>query len=255
VVDRGDSVPSKEDTEAFLLVTPDAVARHLTGEIVRRLSDKGLQVARFRIHLTAPNQIELFHARNPYVVADPQLHGMARELFALGPCVALGLVNDNGSPGDVFRRVNALKGLGEPTSALPGTLRHDLGSINTLLNLVHTASDPHEAVRDRLVFFEDGSGVYGGRSLPDAIGELEAWIPREARDLGDVLDQVRGVAPAVDGYVYSDFRSPDTADAGMAYVAEAGVVLDSWARLVLRTSMRFPCASNRESRRPVNAPG
>jgi len=228
--------------EAFLLITPDAVVRHLTGEIVRRLASAGLRVGHFRVHHTPPPQVQRFHARNPYVVDDPELYAMASRLLDLGPSVALLLVDDRTGGDDLFDRLNKLKGYGEPRYAQPGSLRHDLRSINTLLNLVHSAANAEELVRDREVFFDEAGGDVDGGKIHAAIDDLHRLVPRETRDLDTILDTVREKAPGIDSYFSASAGAQETgiAAAGMCYVHRAGVDLDRWAHLVLHTSMRFP---------------
>lgn len=245
-----DANHSRPTEEAFLLITPDAIARHATFEILRRLHEAGFQVTRFRVHHKPPQDIERFHARNAYVKADPQLHAMARELLSLGPSLALLLAADAAAgTGDVFTRLSALKGFGDPRYALPGSIRRDLRSINVLLNLVHAAVDEEELIRDREVFLgEPTENAFGGL-LQAAIDELHRRVPHEARDLTAVLAAVRQRAPAIDAYLSEDAQDPADVAAGMAYVRRSGVELDRWARLLLRTSIRFPMSLDTSDRR------
>jgi nucleoside diphosphate kinase len=202
----------------------------------------GLRVSRLRIHHTPPRQVERFHARNPYVVEDPELYAMARRLLDLGPSVALLLVGDRTGPDDIFDRLNKLKGYGEPRYALPGSLRHDLRSINTMLNLVHSAATAEELVRDREVFFDGTCADIDGEKIHAVIDDLHRLVPRETRDLAAILDGVREKAPGIDAYFSASAGPQESgiAAAGMSYVRRAGVELDRWAHLVLHTSMRFP---------------
>jgi nucleoside diphosphate kinase len=228
-----------------MLITPDAVLRHLTHDIVARVELAGLSVERFRVHWEPPPGIEGFHLRNAYVAADPQLLSMARELLELGPSIAL-LLAGAADGGDVFERVAALKGFGDPRYALPGSIRHDLGSTNVLMNLIHAADGALEFARDREIFLAEPTEAASCGRLARAIAELRSLFPREERELADILAALRVDAPDIDRYVSEEAQEVADVAEGMAYLRAAGAAPDRWAHLVLRTSMRFPallCAS------------
>src|SRR3954469_7248345 len=125
---------------AFLLLTPDAVRRHLAAPIVGRVRAAGLRVLAYRVLDAAPADLRQFHHRHPSVAADPTLYDLAARLFAAGPMVALRLTIAAGAP-TASERLTRLKGAGDPTRAEPGTLRRDFRAINTILNLVHASDD------------------------------------------------------------------------------------------------------------------
>src|SRR5205823_1114562 len=82
----------------------------------------------------------------------------------------------------------------------PGELRHDLGSLNYQLNLVHAADDPADLVRELAVLYDHptrmsllrrvATGVDATREANEAIQRLEVENPSVSIDLAKVLDEI-----------------------------------------------------------------
>ena len=134
--------------ETLVLVKPDGVARNLTGEILRRIEAKGYSLVDIKLveadrELLAAHYAE--HEGKPFY--EPLL-----EFMSSGAVTAAVIEGHRCIEG--FR---ALAGATDPTAALPGTIRGDLGrdSLQAALaggrlvnNLVHTSDDPDAARRD-----------------------------------------------------------------------------------------------------------
>jgi nucleoside diphosphate kinase len=276
---------------ALLLITPDAVRRRLGTEVVHRLADAGFRVAGHRLWHTAPADLDAFHRRNAPVARDPALYRLIQDLFALGPLLALAVQEGAGHPPDgVHRRLAELKGRGDPAYAAPGSIRKDLRSINTVLNIIHSSDDAEDTAREAVPFLEGGPGPLetGESALRWSLHLAEHRHPPETRLFEDVLAGVRtrvlaalwdrlppgrralaedqpafrdpgllggshgaellkAVLPA--GHRLGGIVQPPPAggecptalrELELNALAETGVLLDPWERLVLATSRYYP---------------
>ena len=133
--------------ETLVLVKPDGVARNLTGEILRRIEAKGYQLVDVRM-LTADRELlakhYAEHEGKPFY--EPLV-----EFMQSGPVVALRVAGDR-----VIEGFRSLAGATDPTSALPGTIRGDLGrdwGLRVQQNLVHGSDAPESAARELALWF------------------------------------------------------------------------------------------------------
>ena len=106
------------DERTLVLVKPDGVARGLTGEVIRRIEAKGYRIVALELRRATPELLAEHyaeHAGKPFYqpLVDFMLSGPIVSMIAEGQRVIEG-----------FR---ALAGATDPTSALPGTIRGDLG--------------------------------------------------------------------------------------------------------------------------------
>ena len=135
--------------ETLVLVKPDDVARGLTGAILARIEAKGYVLADLR--LVEPDRERLAshyaeHEGKPFY--EPLL-----EFMASGPVTAVVIEGHRCIEG--FR---ALAGATDPTAALPGTIRGDLGrdwGLKVQQNIVHGSDSTYSAEREIKLFFPD----------------------------------------------------------------------------------------------------
>ena len=133
--------------ETLILVKPDGVARGLTGEILRRVESKGYRLVDVRLvtadrALLAEHYAE--HEGKPFF--EPLL-----EFMSSGPIVAIRAEGDR-----VIEGFRALAGATDPTVALPGTIRGDLGrdwGLKVQQNLVHGSDSTLSAQRELQLWF------------------------------------------------------------------------------------------------------
>jgi nucleoside diphosphate kinase len=181
------------DRHVFVLAAPDALARHLGGEVVRRLAATGFMPAGWRVVWHRPPNLDAFHERNITQVWKAYLYRLVDRLFAFGPTVAL-LVRDTTPHSRLssHQRLRLVRGGSEPVNASPGTIRGDLGSINAMLALLHSADSPADSHRESGVFagpsgFEHGEPV----DLDRLLALLELGRPAERRGYEAVVAGVR----------------------------------------------------------------
>jgi len=133
-----------ENTRTLVLLKPDAVERHLVGEIVSRFERKGLRIAAMQLR-----KLDSDTLANHY--AEHQGKGFYADLVAFmsrGPVVAMVVEG----PEDTLEIVRAMMGATNPRAAAPGTIRGDLGTIFTE-NLVHGSDSAASAEREIQIFF------------------------------------------------------------------------------------------------------
>jgi nucleoside-diphosphate kinase len=126
----------------LVLVKPDGVRRGLTGEVIRRIEAKGYTLARLELRSATPELLAGHYAEHqgkPFY--DPLV-----EFMLSGPVVAMVVEGERCIEG--FR---SLAGATDPTTALPGTIRGDLGrdwGLAVQQNLVHGSDSPESAERE-----------------------------------------------------------------------------------------------------------
>jgi nucleoside-diphosphate kinase len=134
--------------ETLVLVKPDGVARNLSGEILRRIEQKGYSLVDAKLvqadrTLLAEHYAE--HAGKPFF--EPLL-----EFMESGPIFVLRIAGER-----VIEGFRALAGTTDPTKAAPGTIRGDLGrdwGSRVQQNLVHGSDSAESAARELALWFD-----------------------------------------------------------------------------------------------------
>ena len=131
----------------LVLLKPDAVRRGLTGEVIRRIEAKGYGLARLELRSATPELLADHYAEH----RGKPFYEPLVEFMLSGPVVAM--VVDGHRCIEGFR---ALAGATDPTAALPGTIRGDLGrdwGLAVQQNLVHGSDSPESAEREIGIWF------------------------------------------------------------------------------------------------------
>jgi nucleoside-diphosphate kinase len=131
----------------LVLVKPDGVRRGLTGEVIRRIEAKGYTLVRLELRsatreLLAEHYAE--HEGKPFY--EPLV-----EFMLSGPVAAMVVEGER-----VVEGFRALAGATDPTVALPGTIRGDLGrdwGLAVQQNLVHGSDATESAEREIGIWF------------------------------------------------------------------------------------------------------
>jgi nucleoside-diphosphate kinase len=134
---------------SLVLVKPDGFARGLTGEVLRRIEAKGYRLVALAV--TTPDTDRLHrhyaeHEGKPFF--EPLVAFMSS-----GPVAAVVIEGERCIEG--FR---ALAGATDPTAALPGTIRGDLGrdwGEKVQKNIVHGSDSPESAAREIGIWFPE----------------------------------------------------------------------------------------------------
>jgi nucleoside-diphosphate kinase len=127
----------------LVLCKPDAVERHLVGEIVGRLERKGLRILAMELRLLDAGTAKQHYAEHE---GKPFFDDLVA-FITRSPLVALVLEGPN-----AWKVVRTLMGATNPQEAAPGTVRGDL-AIELTENLVHGSDGPESAAREIALFF------------------------------------------------------------------------------------------------------
>lgn len=132
---------------SLVLVKPDGYARGLTGEVLRRIEAKGYRLVALQV--VTPD-LERLHAHYAEHEGKPFFEPLV-EFMSSGPVTAVVIEGEQCIAG--FR---ALAGATDPTAALPGTIRGDLGrdwGAKVQKNIVHGSDSAESAAREIGIWF------------------------------------------------------------------------------------------------------
>ena len=138
--------------ETLVLVKPDGVARGLTGAILARIEAKGYTLVDLKLVQPERETLEKHYAEHE---GKPFYEPLV-EFMSSGPVTAIVIEGDRCIEG--FR---SLAGATDPTKALPGTIRGDLGrdwGPGVQQNIVHGSDSPESAAREIGIWFPGLSG-------------------------------------------------------------------------------------------------
>ncbi|HET7475306.1 MAG TPA: nucleoside-diphosphate kinase [Dermatophilaceae bacterium] len=133
----------------LVLVKPDGYRRGLSGEVLRRVEAKGYQLEALAVLTPDRERLSRHYAEHegkPFY--EPLL-----EFMASGPVTAAVVSGHRCIEG--FR---ALAGATDPSAALPGTIRGDLGrdwGLKVQQNIVHGSDSPQSAAREIAIWFPE----------------------------------------------------------------------------------------------------
>lgn len=133
---------------SLVLVKPDAFARGLTGEVIRRIEAKGYTLAAARILTPSREMLAEHYAEHE---GKHFFDGLV-DFMASGPVTALVIEGDRCIEG--FR---SLAGVTDPTKAASGTIRGDLGRDwgDGPQNIVHGSDSSKSAAREIGLWFPE----------------------------------------------------------------------------------------------------
>jgi nucleoside-diphosphate kinase len=131
----------------LVLVKPDGFKRGLSGEVLRRIEQKGYRLVALQILTPTREMLAVHYAEH----AEKHFFGELVDFMSSGPVTAVVIEGEQCIAG--FR---ALAGATDPTKALPGTIRGDLGrdwGQGSTENVVHGSDSPESAARELAIWF------------------------------------------------------------------------------------------------------
>ncbi|MFG1923945.1 nucleoside-diphosphate kinase [Cryptosporangium sp. NPDC048952] len=242
-------------THALLLLKPDAVVRRQLTPAIDWLTTRGWRVAHAgRVHVNRWAIRAFWQYQWNTATRD------RREMADLYMTATDSLLLVLGAPGGAEGAAETLtraKGTSDPTRCRPGQLRFALGTLNQQLNLVHSADEPADLVREigiccteaeRAVVFR---AMAAGTDAEDVARRLARTLESEHEPLDLTLagTVARLVARLGDEPEHARLRRclEDVRDGratGWRYVVglaeRAGVPLTRWDRVVLGTYLLDP---------------
>ncbi len=134
---------------SLVLVKPDGFARGLTGEVLRRVEAKGYRLVALQVLTPDRDRLHSHYAEHQ----GKSFYEPLCEFMSSGPVAAAVIEGDRCVEG--FR---ALAGATDPTRALPGTIRGDLGrewGTPAQQNVVHGSDSTESADREIGIWFPE----------------------------------------------------------------------------------------------------
>lgn len=129
----------------LILVKPDAFARGLTGEIIRRFENKGLKIVAAK-HMQVTEDL----AKQHYAEHDGKpFFGELVEFITSGPLVALVLEGES-----AIKAARQVIGATNPLEATTGSIRGDFAT-EVGKNMVHGSDSPESGTREAGLFFPE----------------------------------------------------------------------------------------------------
>jgi nucleoside-diphosphate kinase len=129
----------------LFLIKPDAVERKLTGEILKRMEDRGLTIRAAKLLTVDRDLAETHYAEH----SEKPFFGELVDFITSAPTLALVLEGESAIP-----VVRTTMGGTNPVDAAPGTIRGDL-ALAMPNNLVHGSDSPESAAREIALWFPD----------------------------------------------------------------------------------------------------
>ena len=129
----------------LVLLKPDCVQRRLTGRILARFEEKGLNIIGMKLMRVTPELAKRHYAEHVHKGWYPHL-----EVFITGGPIVAAIVEGP----EAIRVVRDMVGATNGLKAAPGTIRGDYGS-SQQMNLVHASDGPDAAQREMAIFFRD----------------------------------------------------------------------------------------------------
>ncbi|MFI5956977.1 nucleoside-diphosphate kinase [Cryptosporangium sp. NPDC051539] len=244
------------DRHAFALLKPDAVVRRKLSAALEWLSVRGWRVVyaqRFRVNRWAVRAFWQYQwntaTRDRREMAD--LYMSATDSLVL----LLRAPDPSRSPAETAcSALTRVKGSSDPARCRPGQLRYVLGTLNQQLNLVHSADEPADLVREIGICCTAAERAALYRALhrddraDDRAAELAVGLESEQErvdlTLAGTVARIRGrlthptrlealLGDALDGRT-GNWREI------VALADRSGLPLTGWERVVLGTSLLVP---------------
>ena len=130
----------------LVLIKPDAIERHLIGEIISRIERKGLTIAALELRHVGEDLASQHYAEHE----GKPFFGSLLDFITSGPVVAA--IVEGPRAIAAFRQVAG--GTDPVEKAAPGTIRGDFG-LETQFNLVHGSDSTDSAKREIALWFPD----------------------------------------------------------------------------------------------------
>jgi nucleoside-diphosphate kinase len=126
------------------IIKPDAVKRHLMGEIIRRLEENNLKVVAAKMLFLSKKEAEGFYA----VHRGKAFFESLTKYMSSGPILVMVLEGES-----AIARNRIIMGATNPAEAAPGTIRKEFGT-SIERNSVHGSDSPETAAFEISYFFK-----------------------------------------------------------------------------------------------------
>lgn len=131
--------------KSFVMLKPDAVLRRLTGKVLTRFEDRGLQILAAKLMVIPRKQAMEHYAEHK----EKPFFGDLVDYITSGPVLTMIIEGD-----ECISLIRKMVGATNPKEAELGTIRGDY-AIQTGRNIVHASDSPKSAEREIALFFQD----------------------------------------------------------------------------------------------------
>lgn len=129
------------------IIKPDAVAKNVIGEILRRFEAEGFVIRQLQMLRLDQERAQAFYA----VHKERPFYGELVEFMMSGPVVPMVLEREN-----AVAHLRQFIGETDSTKAAAGTIRRDFGT-DVQCNAVHASDSIENSAIERAFFFGDGA--------------------------------------------------------------------------------------------------
>lgn len=131
--------------KSFVMLKPDAVLRRLTGKIITRFEERGMQILAAKMLVIPKKQAEEHYAEH---TEKPFFKDLV-DYITSGPVLTMVIEGE-----ECISLIRKMVGATNPQEADLGTIRGDF-AIETGRNIVHASDSPASAEREINLFFQD----------------------------------------------------------------------------------------------------
>lgn len=146
---------------SFVMLKPDAVARGLVGEVLKRFESKGFKIKALKLINMSRGQAEELYAEHK----GKPFYKSLIDLATSGPCVVTVIEGVEG-----IRSIRDFIGKTNPRDAGAGTIRGDLG-MGLPKNVIHASDSLKSAEREIRIYFQPAEILEYPRCCDDWLGE------------------------------------------------------------------------------------
>ncbi len=143
----------------MVLVKPDGVQRALSGEIIRRLEQRGLKLCALKMIWVTRDLAERHYEVHK---GKPFFEGLVAYITS-SPLIAMVVEGP-----EAINAVRQTAGSTRPLEAAPGSIRHDFG-LTIGRNLVHASDSPETAAAEIALWFKPEEVISWDRGLDEWI--------------------------------------------------------------------------------------
>jgi len=140
------------------MLKPDAVLRRLTGKVLTRFEERGLEIVAAKMMVITPELAQKHYGEHE----EKPFFGELVEYITSGPVLATVIEGE-----DCISLIRKMVGATNPKEADMGTIRGDY-AIDTGRNIIHASDSPASAEREIALFFDESeicNCTFPGREL------------------------------------------------------------------------------------------
>ena len=138
--------------KTFFIIKPDAVKRHLMGQVIDRIERRGFIIERMEMLTLDEERLKEHYAQ----LVDKPFFPSIAEFMMSGP-VVIGIMSGPG----VIKSWRDMMGATNPGDAAPGTIRGDFATApdgDMIPNIVHGSDSEESAAREIKIWFGEQDG-------------------------------------------------------------------------------------------------